>query len=319
MNIKKILVGTAAGALMFGSLAASAFASTETVYNALPSVSPHTNYPSQPFQAQQAFEFGDYIHLGGTNRALNTVTVTMSDWAKYSDYSGDSRYSGNSSTWTHPITLNVYTNHLDSNGAPDDKIATVTQDITIPWRPESDPSCGSTSNGMGWKEGNTCFNYSGIAFNAVFDLSSLNVTLPDDIIVSVAYNTQTWGYSPIGTAGPYNSLNVAVPSGNSATVGSDDSNDKVFWNTHTCAWYTDATSKATCTSGTFGLFQDTGWTPYGTVALQVAASSALVGPPTNKDQCKNNGWKVFNNPTFKNQGDCVSYVQSNPRAVGNKK
>ena len=30
--------------------------------------------------------------------------------------------------------------------------------------------------------------------------------------------------------------------------------------------------------------------------------------PTNKDQCKDDGWKAFNNPTFKNQGDCVSYV-----------
>jgi hypothetical protein len=31
-------------------------------------------------------------------------------------------------------------------------------------------------------------------------------------------------------------------------------------------------------------------------------------PPTSKDQCKKDGWRSFNNPTFKNQGDCVSYV-----------
>ncbi|MES2437389.1 MAG: hypothetical protein V4519_05265 [Patescibacteria group bacterium] len=30
--------------------------------------------------------------------------------------------------------------------------------------------------------------------------------------------------------------------------------------------------------------------------------------PTNKDQCKNDGWKTFTNPTFKNQGQCVSSV-----------
>lgn len=35
----------------------------------------------------------------------------------------------------------------------------------------------------------------------------------------------------------------------------------------------------------------------------------LVGPPTNKDQCKKDGWKTFNNPTFKNQGQCVKYVE----------
>ena len=34
----------------------------------------------------------------------------------------------------------------------------------------------------------------------------------------------------------------------------------------------------------------------------------LTGPPTSKDQCKNGGWQDFDNPTFKNQGDCVSYV-----------
>ena len=39
----------------------------------------------------------------------------------------------------------------------------------------------------------------------------------------------------------------------------------------------------------------------------------LVGPPTNKDQCKNGGWQTFNNPSFRNQGDCVSFVQSNGR------
>lgn len=40
--------------------------------------------------------------------------------------------------------------------------------------------------------------------------------------------------------------------------------------------------------------------------------------PTSKDQCKNDGWKNFDSPLFKNQGDCVSYIQSNPNALGNK-
>jgi hypothetical protein len=41
------------------------------------------------------------------------------------------------------------------------------------------------------------------------------------------------------------------------------------------------------------------------------ASSTLVGPPTNKDQCKNDGWSAFNNPSFKNQGDCEKFVKDN--------
>ncbi|MFH1582432.1 MAG: hypothetical protein ABIA08_01600 [bacterium] len=39
-----------------------------------------------------------------------------------------------------------------------------------------------------------------------------------------------------------------------------------------------------------------------------------VGPPIDKNECKKDGWMSFNNPTFKNQGDCVSYVQSNENA-----
>ncbi len=42
-----------------------------------------------------------------------------------------------------------------------------------------------------------------------------------------------------------------------------------------------------------------------------------VTPPptvlTNKEQCKDNGWKTFTSPSFKNQGQCVSYVESNVR------
>lgn len=36
--------------------------------------------------------------------------------------------------------------------------------------------------------------------------------------------------------------------------------------------------------------------------------------PDNKDQCKNDGWKTFYSPVFKNQGSCVSYVESNEHA-----
>jgi hypothetical protein len=48
-----------------------------------------------------------------------------------------------------------------------------------------------------------------------------------------------------------------------------------------------------------------------------------VTSPTDKDECKDNGWKTFKNadgsPMFKNQGDCVSFVATggkNPPAGG---
>jgi hypothetical protein len=34
----------------------------------------------------------------------------------------------------------------------------------------------------------------------------------------------------------------------------------------------------------------------------------VTGSPTSKAQCKHGGWKTFTSPTFKNQGQCVSWV-----------
>jgi hypothetical protein len=274
--MKKIIYWLSiSAALLSGALfaAAPALASTSVIYNALPDPLP-PNAPSQPFQAQQTFEFGDYIHLGGTDRNLTMITVAMSDWALYSDYSSDVRYSGNPTTWTHPITINVYSNHLNSNGVPDTLLATKTQDINIPWRPAEDPvNCPTKSDsGYAYKWQSTpgpadtnCNN--GLAFNAVFDLSSLNVTLPEDIIVSLAYNTESYGTAPIGSSGPYNSLNVLVPNNQPVTVGSDDSNSEVFWNTVTANWYAD---KGAAGVGVFR--KDTNWSPNGTIAMKIEAN-----------------------------------------------
>lgn len=242
--------------------------SSAVVYDALPSVSPQTNYPSVGYEATSTSEFGDYVHLGGTNRKLNTVTVTMSDWAKYADYASNPVYSSNSSTWSLPVTLNVYSAAFDGNGVPTTRLATVTKTIAVPWRPASDPACGTTSNGTGWKVDGTCYNYSGIAFNAEFDLSSLNVTLPDDVVVGIAFNTQSHGYSPTGQSGPYNSLNVAVPAGQAVTTGSDNNTDEVVVNSTWSGQYGSA--------GSTGVFRkDTGWSPYGTVAMQITATAPL--------------------------------------------
>jgi hypothetical protein len=39
-----------------------------------------------------------------------------------------------------------------------------------------------------------------------------------------------------------------------------------------------------------------------------------IGPPVDKNECKNGGWMTFNTPVFRNQGDCVSYVVANGRS-----
>ena len=50
------------------------------------------------------------------------------------------------------------------------------------------------------------------------------------------------------------------------------------------------------------------FTPFLTSVQGLPCPTPIVGPPTNKDQCKNGGWQTFNNPSFRNQGQCVSFV-----------
>lgn len=47
--------------------------------------------------------------------------------------------------------------------------------------------------------------------------------------------------------------------------------------------------------------------PVGIGPTHIALAVRTQGP-TGKDQCKQGGWQTFTNPKFKNQGDCVSFV-----------
>lgn len=57
----------------------------------------------------------------------------------------------------------------------------------------------------------------------------------------------------------------------------------------------------------------------GDVAIRETREFVVSNPPTEINQCKKGGWENFVNPTFKNQGDCVSWLQSNENAKGNRK
>ena len=51
-----------------------------------------------------------------------------------------------------------------------------------------------------------------------------------------------------------------------------------------------------------------------TVQFDLVETPVVVNYPTDMVQCKDGGWKTFTDPSFKNQGSCVSYVQSNVNA-----
>lgn len=265
--------------------------SGNTVYNNIPSPLP-PNVPSLGFQATQTAEFGDYVIFAGSDRRAASATVTMSDWALHSTYP-----TMPAAGFNHDITFNIYAvDHSGPTPAVGALLGSVTQTFLIPWRPEPTPTCGTK-----WlASDNNCYN--GLAFKITFDLRSLALTLPNEVIYGVAYNTNTWGYDPIGQPGPYESLNVGlavVP----PTVGTDAETDALFWNTMTPANYTDGGA------GGVGIFRrDDNWTPH-SPAIEMKAFTV----PASRDACKADGWKTLSRADgspFKNQGDCIQYVNT---------
>jgi hypothetical protein len=188
------------------------------VLDTAPEVFP-PSFLSLGFQATSTSEFGDHYILDGDSRNLEEIEFSLTTWACENDYdlvegvwvinrlSSEPCTKTDGSSFTHPITINIYEADSESSTGVGTLITSKTEEVIIPFRPESNEvECGD----LRWydEESESCNN--GFAFTESFDFSAENITLPDEVIVSFAYNTGTWGYSPIGAVGPYNSLNVSL-------------------------------------------------------------------------------------------------------------
>src|SRR6185437_9497938 len=47
----------------------------------------------------------------------------------------------------------------------------------------------------------------------------------------------------------------------------------------------------------------------------IVRNETCTNPPTTFAQCSGNGWKTFNNPSFKNAGLCIAYVAQHQHNV----
>lgn len=206
------------------------------IYNNIPKPLPG-NLVSVAFEATGTSEFGDRVHFAGTARSLTTVTVTMSSWGCGAGhwYSGDC-VTATGATFSHPITLNIY--KVGPGNAPGSVIGTITKTFAIPLRPSADNIHCTGANAGKWYSASENHCYNGKATNITFNLKSLHLVLPNEVIFGVAYNTSHYGYTPIGQ-GPacytssagcgYDSLNVGVADpAVYNTVGSNPAPDDAY-------------------------------------------------------------------------------------------
>ncbi|MGC8491908.1 MAG: hypothetical protein ACP5SH_09235 [Syntrophobacteraceae bacterium] len=225
--MKKSVVVVAIGLFLF---AMSGMANAEVIYSSMPNPYPD-NLPSLGYEATSTQEFGNRIEFAGTSRTLSSVTVALSDWAKESDW-GAAYPSG---YYQQSFTLNLYNTGTGIN--PGTLITSLTTTANVPLRPDT-------------------WTANGILFNVTFDFAGLGVTLPDQIVYGLAFNTTDHGYNPTGVSGPYDSLNFGLNTVD-PSIGTDVNPGDVFWNTSYAGFYAD---KGVAGVSTFR--QDTDWSPY---------------------------------------------------------
>ncbi len=190
------------------------------IYETMPSVLPSSS-ASYGYQATQTAEFGDKITFASTERQLVSAAVTLTSWACENGAWNTSCLTTAGTTFTHPVTLTLYS--VNGDGSAGSQVGSVTQSFEIPFRPSSDPSCPTPTT---WRDTNgNCFN----GYNNVVVFNLDGITVPDSVVYGISYNTMTYGSLPLGVTGPYDSLNVALTA-SAPTVGIDTISGSNFRN-----------------------------------------------------------------------------------------
>jgi hypothetical protein len=175
-------------------------AKAAVVFNQMPATL-ELSYTSFAFSANHVRMFGNYVQLGGSERYLNTVTVTMVTWAKQSDFQSSSEYQ-NPAGWNHSIEAVIYA--VDNTGANSvlNYVTSSTKEVLVPWRPMVVP--------VGYAEtAGSPYPYNGYAFNVTFQFDGM-VQVPHQLVVAVDFDTSQAGFQPKEALGPYDKLNVAT-------------------------------------------------------------------------------------------------------------
>ncbi len=207
-----MLVAPLAAALLLATSSATA-ASASVVYDNIPDLG---NVPSVGYEASAASEFGGQIELAGTERSSPTITVLMSSWGcEDGAWNTGDCMTGPGDVFATSVTLKLY--DVGASDTVGSLIAMNTDAFFIPYRPSKDDANCTGGDAGKWYSAADTACYNGFATPISFDFPG--VTLPDKVIVAVAYDTTHYGYHPFGEAAGcytssggcgYDSLNVGT-------------------------------------------------------------------------------------------------------------
>jgi hypothetical protein len=292
----KLLMVTLAVGTLAAYTAASAGATATTIYNNIPAKLPG-NVVSQPFEASSSSEFGgqvEFVAPGAGNHWKNpVVAVTMSVWACeqgnwYNPFPGNNKNPEEecvtkvpANTFEVPITISMY--QVNGDNSPGTKIGVAAKVFKLKYRPSTSSICNSMGGGNegGWfkKSESTC--YHGLAQR--ISLGVKVAKLPEKAIISVAFNTEHYGYTPLGKKPcdepatnknadcPWDSLNVGAE--NALSAGSYPLPGDAYINSTSEPEYCGSGT----TLGTFGISGSPGnecWTGF-QPQFKVTATEAL--------------------------------------------
>ena len=223
-----------------------------TSYSSLVSPLPGS-LPSVGVEPYYFDELGNEINLASPGTLSSAVVTMVSLACETGSWSNDTCVTTPGATYPVPVTFNIY--GPGTGNTPGALIATDTQTFNIPFRPTADnlttpPGSNCPGNEGEWYDATEQLCHNGFATNITFNASNFtpaNPTLPVTLIYGIAYNTDTNGYSPLGTVNsPANSLNIGMSTEpTNVTVGSD-ANPGYLFMAQSAAF--TAYSEITCTT-----------------------------------------------------------------------
>jgi len=209
-----------AAAIAVAIVAAAAFAtlgstvaSADVIFNNTPTTQPGAT-ASVGYECCQRAEFGGLVKFAGTARKSPKVTVVMTSWACEEGSATENTCKTNAgATFPQKLTLKIYNKGTPtSEGSPPGAlITTVTETFQIPYQPSwgGEAHC-PVVEGAGWYDEAEKLCFYGFNHAVTFNVPG-GVELPEEAVISVAYNTADYGESPThNESEPANSLNVAL-------------------------------------------------------------------------------------------------------------